>query len=689
MTAEAVLEELIDQDFRTPMEPPASPRFLLDFARSLINPSGDFANMPYDPTLHPGQIIFLLLVGISMWRGKITELKKPEGVGDMLWRAVIALGRYTRFVLVGDTQSGKSWTMQIALFFMLCELKADVLMGLQDMRAAGDAWTLKIAPAMAKGGLRQFLPISGSGSGGGTDVDTIHINGGGALLFNGAGGHRKHGAIDGRSVPYVINDEFDTLPMEVVNKNEARADAYFRSARRFRASTVKDDDSSNILSSHRQGIQLRIEYECPSCHEYTPLENEQLSVGDATNDRTTAETARIACARCGDLLNETQRQRMLRGNFVPVAAGQTVARDGTIIGQPPESSICSLRWTCFDNPFKSIGHIDRETNVPLGVTIKRRLAENEAKNGRTKDLDDFYHDDLVRVAPVQFREEDIDAKALADRSAASGYARVQVPMRAVFLVTTVDQQKRLLLWKTKAYDNEGRRWSIDWGLEEICAPRVEPTPEQRKDAYSRLDARFAKGWKRQDSADVLRPVLIGMDVADWPDIAEQWMRGRRQWIAVHGAGAEMVKKMKRGAGKVIGEMPGWFKVIEYTGNRTWKMIWPESDAVKKEVSRSFAREIEMPGASMLPLGLGTQDDLIKHLTAERWVYSKDLKRYAWIKVGTYNDYWDCNYYADTIAEYWKSEHPNYRPVTGAPRHQRHASDEPTNLAWDDSLGRFT
>lgn len=682
MTPDVALALLVESEYRAQLRPPASPRFLFDFARSLRNPKGEFEGLPYEPTMHAGQTVFLLLVAISLWRGDLATLARPRGVSEIMWRAVLRLGRYRRFTLLGDTQSGKSWTMQVVLFFVLCELKADILYGLQDMRAASDAWTQKLRPAMQASGLRRFLPTSGAGSGGGTDVDTILTEGGGAMLFNGAGGHRKHGGIDGRSVPYIFDDELDTLPMEVVNKNEARADAFWRAARRFRASTIKDDEDSHIVASYNQGIQLHLEYRHPGCGRFTPLAPEQFRIGDAATDKTAAATARIACARCAAMIADDERQAMLGGDAVPVAAGQDVEADGTVVGDPPDSSIASLLWTCFDNFQKPMSE----------MAMKRRQAEAEAVAGRTAALTDHYHDDLVQVAPVRLREEDIDASALASRSAAATYSRGIVPAAARFLTFAVDQQKRLLVWKVKAYDMDGRRWSVDWGNVPICAPRIEPTPEQRMEALAAVALIAERGWPRQDSTDILRPVHSGVDVADWPDIAERFMRGRRGWVAIHGAGADMSKKLRKGSGKKVGEMHGWYVVIEYDKPRQWRVLWPESDSVKKEVSQSFARVINAPGSSMIPAGLGPHDDLVRHLTAERWQYSKDLKRHAWIKVGQYNDLWDDNYYCDTMAQWFVTENPNYRGAgaKAAPKAERDEDDDgdTPNLSWSPTLGRW-
>ncbi|MBA3684660.1 MAG: phage terminase large subunit family protein, partial [Planctomycetes bacterium] len=146
------------------------------------------------------------------------------------------------------------------------------------------------------------------------------------------------------------------------------------------------------------------------------------------------------------------------------------------------------------------------------------------------------------------------------------------------------------------------------------------------------------------------------------------------------------RKMKRGSGKKESELAGWFDLVAYDQPRRWRVLWPNSDSVKHELVRAFARDMNLPGALMLPRSLGVQDDIIQHLTAERWQYNQDLKRKAWTKIGRFNDYWDCSYYNLALGQYWLTEHPNYRP-TGGPVAQRPQRDDDTpNLSWSENLG---
>ncbi len=671
---DAALDAIEEEFYRRQLAPRAAPRSLLEFARSLVNPTGEFKGLNYNPDLHLGQRFLLDQLQRSY--------EHPED-------------SFKDFAVVGDTQSGKTWVVQVCIFYGLCELKLDVICGLQDMRAAGDNWSIKLEPAMRESGLARHLPTSGSGSGGGTDIDTIHLTDAGSLLFFGAGGHRKAGGIDGRSVPWAWNDELDSLPGMVINKVNARPDHFFRQGRRFRTSTVKgkppEDKQSNILAAVRQGTQHSLQYKCVHCKEYTPLDIGQVRADfiDAehklvkgSTSSSAIESFRIFCLRCGEAITDAQRTKDMLSTGIMVSPGQKVDAKGRISGPLPDTERLSVIWRCWDNPFKSYRKI----------ATKWRNALLEAEEGRLQDLEDVYHDDFVLPSPREQDEDTVDIAALVSRSAAGTFPRGRVPVGAEYLTAAVDQQKRLLIWQVMAHSFDGRHWIVDWGMTDVCPNRAEPTKEQRLAAYAVVESKMMGGFQRQDAAEFLRPIIIGMDTADWPDIASEWMREHKGWLAIHGAGADMVKKLKRGAGKKTAELAGWFDCIEYDHPRLWKMLWPHSDSVKHELSSGLRRPIDLPGAMMLPRGLGSGDDLVLHLQAERFEFSKDLKRKAWLKTGyRFNDLWDDAYYNLALAKYWETENPSWRPTnatTPAQPKRSRDDDEASDLTWTPD-GKWT
>ncbi len=676
-----LLADLIRDEYAEPLEPPPPPRDPLTFARSLKNPKGEFAGQPYEPALHPGQLVF--------------------------W-VVYALCGFRNWALAADAQSGKSWLIQVMLFYHTCELRRDVLYGLPDMRFASDVWHAKIKEAMTLSGLEDRLPDSGSGSGGGADIDTVYLRRAGSINFHGANGKLGGGGNDGRTIPTIINDEFDSLPTPIIAKNEHRADSYFRIARRFRTSTVKDDESSNILQAYDNSTRGRICYRCPHCQGWTTLDFERFTA-DTTSDESAEASARLSCLACDALIDEEQRQAMLIEPRL-ILDGQQMDSAGEIIGDgaqavmvravnqvvaqlsgstrdaerviaaaprfpvPPGPVTFGLRWCRFDNPFKPMGE--------TAQSYRDALVKEQAGNSKT--LIDFYHEVLARQYPRPKRDEDTDPARLALRSAESTCERNEVPAEAVFLTANIDQQKRLLLWLVKAHDRQGRTWRVAWGQEDICGQRVEPTPGQRIEALDRVHAHLAAGFERVGHGRVLIPVIIGLDVADWPDLVAEWARSHADVLPTHGTGREQVERMKRGDGKRLKMLEGWYDLREQASHGgTWRILWLDTDAVKHELSRSLARPVNAPASAMLPAGLNQQSDLIMHLTSERWQKHPKTGRMCWHKVGPYNDLWDCDYVTQALGMYFITENPGYEEpnpdAAGTP-------PEPDRGGWGGGLG---
>lgn len=678
----ASLAELVRDEYTSPMEPPPPARDPLTFIRSLMNPKGEFAGQPHEPALHPAQLVF--------------------------W-VVYCLCRYVNWVLAADAQSGKSWIIQAILFYHTIELRRDVLYGLPDMRFASDVWHKKIAEAMRLSGLEHHLPVSGSGSGGGADIDTVYLRNAGSIEFHGANGKNKGGGNDGRTIPTIINDEKDSLPPKIIAKNEHRADSYFRQAQRFSGSTVKDDDQSNILQNYENSTQARTCYECPHCHLHTTFDFERFTC-DLESDETAAATARIGCQHCDVALTEAERQVMIARPRL-ILANQTMDAQGRIVGdnplaqmvnavndtiaklwgstvdasaviaaapkfpQPPGGLTFGIRWSRFDNPFKGLGETAQAYRAAM-------LAD---KVGNPEPLIDFFHEVLARQFPRKASDVDTDAASLVLRSSESDYDRDTVPHGALFLTANIDQQLRLLLWLVKAHDREGRTWIVAWGKDDICGQREMPTDAQRYAALNRVRALLTRGFACANGRR-LAPVIIGLDVAEWPDKVANWARSKRDIMPIHGTGREQVERMKRGDGKRQELLEGWYDLREQDSHGgTWQIMWLDTDPIKHQLGRSFKVAVNAPSASMLPRSLTADSDLIMHLTAERWGKNPKSGKFAWMKVPghPYNDLLDCAYVTQALGMYFITKNPRYTPPNpNGPK----PGTQRSNDTWGAGLG---
>jgi hypothetical protein len=691
----STLAELIEQEFIAPLVPKPAPRDAYTFALSLTNPQGEFAGKPYDPGLHPGQVLFLV---------------------------VYVMCGYRNWVLCADAQSGKSWLIQVLTYYHTCELGRDVLYGLPDMRFASDVWNDKLEVGLRLGGLAHVLPDRGSGSGGGTDIETVYLKNAGSISFHGANGKLKGGGNDGRTKPTIVDDEYDTLPEEIINKNETRADAYFRIARIFRSSTVKDHQVSKICLAYDNSAKGRPHYKCPHCKRRIVLDAGKERDGgsaagferfqiDITSDDTAEATAAIVCTACGVLLSEEDRQVMLIDPRLALDGQQfdehdRIAGDGptadmvraindtiakilnarrsdipTILAaaprfpQPPGTVTFGLRWCRFDNPFKTMGN----------TAQLYRAAVLKDQAGNSKSLEHFYGEVLARQFPRRGGDSETTAPRLVARSAEGTHDFGQVPAEALFLTANIDQQKRLLLWLVRAHDRSGRTWTVQWGQEDICGQRVEPTPDQRIAALNKVRALLQAGFPRQGATSRMSPVLIGLDVAEWPSLVAEWARSRRDIMPVHGTGREQVERMKRGDGKRIEFLEGWYDLREQDNHGgIWKILWLDSDHVKREMIDAFNRPAGSPASAMLPRGLSEQSDLIQHLIAERRQKNPKTGRMEFVKVGPFNDHFDNTYVTQALGQYFLTNNPRYVPPN--PNGPKPGSGKRGNEAWGSGLG---
>jgi phage terminase large subunit GpA-like protein len=376
-------------------------------------------------------------------------------------------------------------------------------------------------------------------------------------------------------------------------------------------------------------------------------------------------------------MDEKARDEALK-TFREVHRGQYVDGNGELIGPEPQYDTYGIYWICLDNPFKTLAKIAK----------MHRAAVESSELGNRQDLIDFYHDQLFRTAPKTEDGENMDRLRLAQRSAASTYARSSLPQETVFLTAAVDQQKRVLAWKIKAHDMEGRTWRVDWGFENICGARDEPTPNQRIEAFDRLAPKLEAGI-RATNGMLMKPVLIGVDIADWPAEVAPWMRNRPGWLALRGSGSHMAGLMQKGNSKTKASLPGWYELrTQNAHGGEWDVLWLDSDQIKHEVVHSFSRPINTSGASMLPLGLAADSQYLRELTSEEWRVNPDTHKYGWVQIYKFNEAWDLDYYTHALGQYWRTEHPAYQAVQPAPsigRRDHARKDE----GWTAAMGDWS
>lgn len=639
----ATLDAIDREVYYGPMEPPAAPRDLATFANACKNPPGSpFPNQFYQFEIHPAQ----------------REVVR-----------IFSKGSYTYYVFVACAQDGKSWIcIQVPMMYYTIERKEPVLYAIPDMRTAEDAWLEKIRPGMeSTDDLAAHLPQRGSGSAGGSKITTVQLYDAAPIFFVGKGGKNKSAAAS-RTTRIVFQDEFGKIQPELAIKYDKRANAFDTRAVRIKAGTVEKASGDNLWSAFTKGTQHVLWYRCHLCGDRTRMLWDNVTY-DHTSDRKARESVRIACEKCNDTWSEEERKtNLLTG--IAVAGCQTIDRDGVIQGPPSESEIYSMRWSALDSPLKSLG--------TLAVLHRQAVVEDE--DGNSHPLREFWHDELAEPFPQIDTAENVESVTLVQRSTLSTYTLGEVDDRAVFLLAIVDQQLRRYFWEVMAFDDEGRSWIVDHGQHAICAEGEMPDQALRMQHLKQLLDRLRLGRAKPSTGEVLRPLRLGVDVGNWIADTTKALHDQTDVVFIRGTGDWQAQRMGRSGKSLEGQrLEGWYdnrKVM--TGDVEHDILWIESDTVKHEVFRALQRDVGATGAMHVPNGLSPEDDLVRHLTSEKWQQGKNGK-WGWFKLaGRRNDKLDDTYYGLGLAR-WVRDH-----LTHLVRPDRGGIDMPVDR--DDDAG---
>lgn len=639
-TLDATLDDVLDaveaECFDAAIRPAENPRDLLTFARSLYLPPVREGDPPevYNPDGHQAQLLAL------------REFESPR------WR---------KFVIVACTQDGKSWIVQIVIFYFACEMREAVVVGGPDMRIAQDNWRQKTRPAMVASGLKGFLPISGPGSAGGSDVDTISLNGGGLVILLGAGGKNASGQA-GRTSRTVVVDEFGKVKKLLSGKFDRRADSFGDEGRIWKSGTVEADHEDTLLEAYDLSSKGRYVWRCHHCKQHTRLDWEQVTA-DYTTEFTAANSVRIACARCGTNWTDEERKANLRDGHL-VHHGQEVDADGKITGPEPETFTCGILWSALDSPRRKLSIL----------AVEFRNASIQFDRGNAQPLIDFYHDQLARRAPVDDGREELDTTKLAERSAGSAYIIVRLrnldgteanqwqvataPDGVEFITVAIDQSLRRLWYVIRGHGEHGRTWVLGWGRIPICGDLETPTRPQRHQALDKIRALTHVGIAPATGSEPFRPALGSVDVSDYHTDTVEWLNKNHDFVAIRGTGDRQFQGMTATTGAEEFTEPGWYTMRSYeaeTGHQ--EILWIHSDPVKTELSRALAKPQDGAGAALIPRGLDPQNTFLQHLTSEHYVKAPG-GRFTWTKKSRFNDWWDCCYYTQALGKLVVDRYPS-------------------------------
>lgn len=610
MIADAVLDLVVSVLARA-WAPPAQPVALVEFVtwfrwtEGISVKNGEGA--PIDPAKHVAHYLVL------------------QAVDD----ALNGRSRYRHIVVCKPTQDGGTWmTVTMPLLWCTTQLGQPAVGGFPDMRLAGIAWRQKMRAPVIKAGRQAWLPTEGPGSDGNSTPVEVALRTV-PLYFIGGGASNEAGQASLTGM-LLTRDERDSMDPDVAALMGGRLDGYDGRGVTIDTSTVKADteEDSQILQELSTSTGFRIGWPCPHCGRYQLWDWDRMRC-DMANQVTAMATVRLVCAHeaCAQPITDADRVSVMTlARHRLVAHGQQLQPDGTVTGAIPETITWGITWTALDSPIKSLATLVSEYWA----------AEQALKVGDHAKMRKFYRDRLCLVYKgASAAAANLDATALALRSAQSTYAKRTMPTGATYITVAGDVQKRELWWMAMAHGPGGRWWIIDYGQHAITGNiREEPSEEQVHEALDAVAARISVGWESEDGADHL-PVFKGWDSRYSTAIVKSWLELQSgSWLALRGSGDG--QHSDRPSGRRIERHEGWVDVREIADGTI--IYYAEAPCLKDVIHASLLREPGVGGSGHLPAGEAADGWLIKQLTAERKIDG------TWTKVKRDNHLLDCAVY---------------------------------------------
>jgi phage terminase large subunit GpA-like protein len=378
-----------------------------------------------------------------------------------LWFDAVASNYWRRFVTTGPTQSGKTLMgFIIPTLYHLFEVRETVICGLPIADMAGDKWNEDLLPAIQASRYRDLLPSGGAGSKGGTsNLTAIRFKNGATLRFmTGGGGDKARAGFTSRILVITETDGMDesggsSREADKITQLEGRTRAFGDRARTYMECTVSLN-TGRTWREYNGGTQSRLALRCPHCAAWVTPEREHL-VGwqDAEDIIEAGEKARLVCPSCGQLWSDEDRSTANASNVL-LHRGQSVAADGSIVGDLPRTNTLGFRWTAANNM------LVRQSVIGQDEWKASRAANQE---NAEKEMRQF-----VWALPHQSSTVDLvslDANSIVKR--VSDYPRGYVPTGTRRITVGVDVGKWLCHWIAVAWLDDTTSRVIDYGRLEV------------------------------------------------------------------------------------------------------------------------------------------------------------------------------------------------------------------------------
>lgn len=562
-------------------------------------------------------------------------------------------GKYDDIYAVGPTQSGKTLTCHVLpVIYHLDELEETVISGvpLEDM--ASDKWREDILPVIRRSGKDHLLPKRGAASRGGKVDVAVTLTTGVTLRFMAGGGSDK--TRSGFTSRILAVTEADGLDKRGQTSHEAdkltqlmgRTLAYGSQRRHYLECTTTIPEGA-IWQGYISGTESRICTPCPHCKEYVTMEREHLhGWQQAESEIEARENAVLLCPACRAAWTEDDR-KTANTRAVLAHRGQTVDRQGNVLGDAPRTRKLGFRWNCTNNMFVTIADI--------------AAAEWNAAHDPNEDNAEREMVQQWWALPYVGNREEISQVTISSlrRRSVDEWVQGVMPDDTVHMAIAVDVGKRYLHWSCNALRETGAVHTVEYGIVNV---QIEVTDELEalKIAFEEIEEMRQAGWLRANGREPEQAEIVLVDSGYQTKTVYEICRQYPGWYAVKGhgqsqdmAGVYRPPDKKSSTVRYVGDEYHVVRLSPELG-RGW-LIHGNADAWKSRVHDQLRVEKSHERAWSLCSGRDN-NTLAIHLTAEKEVEEYDPKKgnvVRWERIKRQNHWFD-SFWMSRLALDWAS-----------------------------------
>lgn len=368
-----------------------------------------------------------------------------------------------------------------------------------------------------------------------------------------------------------------------------------------------EDITSPIWQLFQSGTMYHWAWPCPQCEEFFIPRFRNLKWPDGSGPARARREAYVECPCCGKPIDDADKSAM-NARGVYVAPGQAVATDGTVTGEPPDSTVLSFWVSGLCSPFVTFG--------------ERAAGFLEAKeSGDQKQLQAAINTGMGELWAPGGGDVAEWAEVAAHKS---GYRTGEVPGGVRLVTMTVDVQRKSLIYTIRGWGARGTSWLIE--ANELPGDTSEP------DVWDELATLISEPVHDRR----LRLVLVDSGFRPGKPINVPVNR-------VYAFARRFPRLVRVTKGRDTQNKPVISSMIDVKDDGHQKkygleLLWLDTDFCKSWVHERIRWPADTPGAWYLPGDISV--DYCKQIVSEARV-RKPSGRPQWVQRAKDNHYLDC------------------------------------------------